>query len=83
MIELIWESIINCYNITVNIQKNEKKKNYVCVNKDENNSKKKAKKSDRKNKNMKCTLLLQYEKRIFDWILTDMAEMEEKSVSKV
>ena len=81
MIELIWESIINCYNITVNIQKNEKKKNYVCVNKDENNSKK-SKKSNRK-KNMKYTLLLQYEKRIFDWILTDMAEMEEKSVSKV
>ena len=44
---------------------------------------KKAKKSDRKKINMKYTLLLQYEKRIFDWILTDMAEMEEKSVSKV
>ena len=58
-----------------------KKKNYVCVNKDENNSKK-SKRSNRK-KNMKYTLLLQYEKRIFDWILTNMAEMEEKSVSKV
>ena len=53
----------------------------MCVNKDENNSKK-SKKSNRK-KNMKYTLLLQYEKRIFDWILTDMAEKEEKSVSKV
>ena len=53
----------------------------MCVNKDENNSKKKQKK--RQKKNMKCTLLLQYEKRIFDWILTNMAEMEEKSVSKV
>ena len=62
-------------------KKGKKKKNYVCVNKDENTPKK-SKKSDRK-KNMKCTLLLQYEKRIFDWVLTNMAEMEEKSVSKV